>query len=123
MTVKTSTATIWQRDDGIIELKYDDGIIETLQTVKENFEACVKITKGEKYLVLVDSSHIGFANADARDFVAKSPNTNKVMIKAAVISNTYVGAALANLFINIDKPSFPFKVFKSREKAIEWLKK
>jgi hypothetical protein len=123
MKVKTSTATIQKIEGGIIEVIFDNDIIETLETVKENFEVSIKLADDKEYLLLVNTSKIIFADNEAREFAANSDIAKKYLKKVAINSNSYVGTAVANLFLKVNRPPYPFKVFHSWVKAVEWLKK
>jgi hypothetical protein len=123
MKMKTSTATINKIDEDIIEIIYDNDIVENLDTVKENFNVSIKLAEEKEYLLLVNTSKIVFANTEAREFAAESEIAKKYLKKVAILSNSYVGSALANLFNRTNGPPYPFKLFHSKEKAIEWLKK
>jgi hypothetical protein len=43
--------------------------------------------------------------------------------RLAFFTESYVGRRVGDLFILLNKPSFPMKIFNSLEEANKWLKK
>jgi hypothetical protein len=112
--VKTRTATITFRDDGIIVLVVDPGARVTLEDAEENMDHMPE----QRYRLLVDSRKIGSMTSAARRLYT-APSTRVVAV--AIVVGSPLSRVIGNFFIGLNKPAYPNKLFSSMEQAERWL--
>ncbi|HEX8516555.1 MAG TPA: hypothetical protein VF868_10175 [Bacteroidia bacterium] len=119
--ITTSTAEIsYDSSTRILRLKILEGAEIELADALQNAEATRMLTKGAKYLVLVDGRVSVSVSREARTFSAQSKNDGKSIASAFIITST-ANKLIGNFYINVNKPEVPTRIFSSEEKAVEWL--
>lgn len=58
---------------------------------------------------------------EARDYLNQISEEAGTVCSAVVIKSSFA-KMLANLFLQISKPSYPTKIFTEEEKAVEWIR-
>lgn len=122
--IETRTAKLWLGENGIIYQKILPQAKITFEDVKENIEISKKLggkNRSKKLLFLTDGRQVKSIDRKARHY----SSSNEVMeytLALAVIIGSALSRMIGNLFIGINKPSYPLKLFTSEDKAIEWLK-
>ena len=114
---------IIKRSDGIIELRCSNMVTYTPDMVKENHEWIEKFADGKKALVLTITGHYTLASPEARRFTANGPHKNFVAAEAFLI-RVFAQRVIATLFMRVNRPIVPAKVFSIRKKdqAEKWLR-
>ena len=114
----TKTEEIWLRDDGIVHCEVLAGYLD-LEGAEKYVEAIKKIGKGQKMRVFLDLRKGKGAAQDARNYLADegAPYHSGM---AMLIGSAFT-RMLGNFFIGFSQPTFPTKLFNTKEKAIEWL--
>lgn len=113
---ETSGHIIWI-EDGILRI-YVKKTIPSIEAIKENFEAISKL--GKKYPVLVDPRDGIALDREQRSYVNKE--FEKYATSVAMLNNNVFAPLIFKFVMKLDKPKFPFQLFKSEEKAVAWLK-
>lgn len=80
-----------------------------------------KFTKGKCFPLLLDISNLKFITREAREFLA-SKEGNKNIIAGAYIASTRNEKFLWEMFLKINRPPIPSKIFVEKQEALEWLK-
>jgi hypothetical protein len=107
-------------EDGIISCRYVPDLHLTLEIARACVEARIFFTKGKGYPVLVDMRGIASSTGAARKYMA---TVGAAQVTAgALITGSPVNKAIGNLFLKIDLPPVPTKLFTSEEKARLWLR-
>ena len=75
----------------------------------------------KKYPCLIRISSIKDTTKEARDFLA-SKNGCEGFTAGAFLVESIIENIMASMYIYLNKPVVPMKVFKDSEKAKEWLK-
>jgi hypothetical protein len=110
--------TMWM-EENILCARYADNLHMTLEIAKSCVGARVFFSKGESYALLIDMKGIKSVTPEARTYMA---SFGTLMVKAgALITGSALNKTLGNIFLAIDKPPVPTKLFTSEEKAREWL--
>jgi len=118
---KSETSILNLRIDKIITLEPKENITEqTLNSMENEFEIFKIWAKNEKLGFLVDSRRIKKFDSELRVFVQK--NVSHFANKYAIIISSGISSFLANIFIHINRPNIPTKIFTTKEDAIRWLK-
>jgi hypothetical protein len=121
-SIKHSHMKIW-KEEGIIHCVYTDSAEAEMSI--EVAEACVQkriaFSEGISYPCLFDITHIKPVNKEVREYFATE---GAKLIKAgAIITKSLFTKMLANIFLSINKPQIPIKLFSDEASAIKWLKK
>jgi hypothetical protein len=118
---------VFERKEGRTRV-YENGFVES--TVYEDANLDVDyLIEGKKLLestglkafyVLNNSTGAYKISPEARKLSASEAYSRHLKAVAVVISNTAV-AIVADLYLRIDKPATPTKIFSDNERAIQWL--
>ncbi len=120
--IETRVARIWLGKDGIVRLIYIlDNTELTRADAEENIVAIAKAGGGRKRLLLADIRKIKSADRESRVFSASAAAV-KVITALAIFISSPVGKVLGNIFMRINNPPYPTRLFTSEAEAIEWLK-
>ena len=121
--IKTKTSEIWIDDRGILNVKVSEGAELTYEEVKNCFDIYRELGCGgdNKVLQLMYANVNAAMSKEAREYVAKQGQD--FFIASAVITNNLAIRLIANFISKFYKLGFPFKIFDSEDKALEWLLK
>jgi hypothetical protein len=111
--------TMWL-EEGILCGRYANDLHLSLEVAKSCVEARIFFTKGKSYPLLVDMTGIKSTTKEARDYMASIGAT--LVTAGALITRSSVSKTIGNIFLTIDKPPVPVRMFTNEEKAREWLK-
>lgn len=117
--IEITAAKISLEKDGILRIKMKDGADIELDDVKEIIETHLKLSKGKKVPVLTDARKVKAISREARQSSAEE--SSKISLANAVLVNSPLSRTLGRLYLGINKPSYPTKLFTSEDKAIKWL--
>ena len=111
-------ATLWLSDDGILnfvskpeERSYENAV-ELISVLR-------MMSKGNKMCVLVDTTHSKPMNREVRDYLVK--HTSLYYKAVAVTSKSSLGAFVANIFLRLNPPAYPIRIFSDESSAKSWL--
>jgi hypothetical protein len=82
----------------------------------------LKISKGKKLPLLVDSRNIKSMEREARVYYAGEEGRKSVSACALLIGSP-VSRVIGNFFMGLNKPLVPTRLFTSETEAIEWLRR
>lgn len=121
--VELDKAFVRKLEDGLIELTFKEHISFELNDALEVDEVFRKFVGEKPYYTLVDGSSLfSSISEEARAHFAK-PNDINIHRKAeALVAENFANRIIANLYMAINKPSNPVKVFSNKESALAWLK-
>tara|TARA_B100000809_G_scaffold140254_1_gene137806 strand:+ start:5336 stop:5722 length:387 start_codon:yes stop_codon:yes gene_type:complete len=114
-------AKVSMREDGIVNtsILLNDSI--TLEQAKELLAAYLEITKGINTPHLFTVTKLSIMDTEVMDFIKNSANKHG---KAdAFVINSLPQRIIGNAYLKLQSQSIPTKLFSSKNKAIEWLKK
>lgn len=117
--IQTQSVTIW-KEDGILFCKYIKGLHVTLEIAKQSVETRFSLQKGEICRLLVDMRGIKSVTREAREYLGTVGASR--MKAGALIVGSFLNSSIGNVFLLFEKPPVPVKLFRNREKAVEWLK-
>lgn len=115
-------------DVGILSLRKDniltfepkpDKTEQTLVSMKKDLEIFKNWADGKKYGFLVDSRR--FKKFDAEVRIYAQNKTPLFSDKYAILITSGMSSFLANMFIYVNTPKIPTKVFTNKEDALKWL--
>lgn len=105
-------------ENGIIIATYKNSFID-LEIAKKMIHTRLKASAGKNYPVLVKIKSVRDCTKEARDFLAEKGCEG--VIAGAILADSIFENMIANLFIYLNKPLIPTKVFKDKTKAKQWL--
>ena len=112
------------------ELKLENGILQcdvfpnaeiTIEEGKKIMEASFKLSNGKKLPILADMRRIKSMPRESRIYLSGEEAT-KTASALAVLIETSISKIIGNFILGLNKPTYPVKMFNSKQKAIEWLK-
>jgi hypothetical protein len=121
-----ASRTIIDNDYSKVEL--ENGIIITtwkqplvnLEIIKQIVHNRTQAAGGKKYPLLVKVKSLRSSTKEARDFLASEKGRENV-ISTAIHVTSIMEHMIASLFIYLNKPVIPTKIFKDEARAKEWL--
>lgn len=116
-----NTAKIWI-EDGIVQVVFEPNSNVSLDSAKEIIAHRLKITEFQNYPLYVDIRGILFVDEKTRKHLSSHEGT-KCAIGAAIHVDNPISKFFGNLFITVNKPDKPTKLFTNKDRAIQWLKK
>lgn len=118
--VETPIFTMWLDEFGILCFLSKKHPPQTLEVSKKLFAEIRKISKGQKRCMLMDLTNFQMPGKESRDYGAIELPTMVTAI--AFLSNSILGAWVANAFFIIRPQTYPTKMFTNEQEAREWLK-
>lgn len=107
-------------EDGIMHLVYKPDLIITLEIAKQMVDHRLQTFNGKTYPVFIDIRNLIAIKADARKHLA-GPEAIKYISAGAIYLDSYIQYLVGTIFLKIDKPAIPARLFTEKEKAFEWL--
>ncbi|MGE0636334.1 MAG: hypothetical protein AB7G44_12515 [Bacteroidia bacterium] len=118
--ITTSINELYVDAHGILHIDILEGAEITLETTKEHHSAVVKHFGEGNFLVLGNLQNSFIITPEARHY-AQQEMIDKFHIATAVIGTNSVSRIIVNLFLKLNPPSTPFKIFAREKEAVEWL--
>jgi hypothetical protein len=118
--VVTPYITLWMDAEGFLCARYADDLHLTLEVATAIVESRIYFAKGNSYPVLVDMRGIKSTTKKAREYMATIGSTR--VTAGALITGSPWNRTLGNLFLTIDKPEVPTRLFTNELSARLWLK-
>jgi len=116
--MKTQYLSMWM-DNGFLCCRYATDLHLSLDVAKACVEARIFFARGLAYPLLIDMKGIKSTTREARLYMA---SVGATLVKgAALITGSAVNRTIGNIFLKIDRPPVPLKLFTSEEKARHWL--
>ncbi|HTA84128.1 MAG TPA: hypothetical protein VK783_14385 [Bacteroidia bacterium] len=107
-------------EDGILIGVFVPGIYITFDIVSEMVEQRIKFCNGRTLPALIDIRGIVSIDTPSRKYLT-GERAKVNMVAGAIVVGSLVSRMAGNIFIAVDKPSLPTKLFNDPDKAIKWL--
>ena len=110
----------WLDENGIFHICALDKLI-TLELIEVDYKKIVNYLEGHeiKPPVLYDATNLPPIDRPCRKRLEVL--LDEVFGSLAVVSDSRIGAMVANIFFALARPSVPKKIFLTKEEAYEWL--
>ena len=108
-------------EDGILHIKITENAIVSLENLKENYKIYKELLGDNKVLLLIDSRMKYKFTKEAKAYAAGN-NISLNRIATAFLVDSFANMLSTILYIWLNKPIIPTRIFISRGKAVEWLK-
>jgi hypothetical protein len=112
-------AEIWV-EDGIVHIVYKPGCILNINNIKPIVQDRIKVSNEMVSPILIDLRNLVSSDNATRAYLA-TPEAEKYLSAGAMLISNEIQKLLMNLYLKIDVPKLPAKVFTNKEKALEWL--
>ena len=119
--IVTRVSKVWVGEDGIARVIHVPGAEPTLEDAKETMAAYLKVSKGKRLPLFVDTKKMKSMSREVRLYYS-SDEAARVASAVAIIIETPVSRVLGNFFLGLNNPRLPSRLFTSEQEALEWLK-
>lgn len=117
MKVETEYARYWIENE-VLHFIYNEETVLTISLAKKIISDLMAFQEGRKYPIFCDINGIVKADKIARDYIADE--TPKLFSKVSLLSSSILSTIIGNFFIHISKPVVPVKMFRDKNKALEY---
>lgn len=119
-TISLTSMTLNLDKQGIVHIRYHEGQTIDVKEKIEEKRALLEITKGEKHLIIISFDHFVTITKEAKEYsILIEPE--QPFLAVAIIVENLAYQLMADFYFKFYKPKVAYKVFKSDDKAIEWL--
>jgi hypothetical protein len=108
--------------NGLVELLLKDGQVFDVPHMVQAKKFSTSLIKDRKIALLVSFEGAFYPTREARELLA-DPGYSSHQGAIAVITKDLGIRLLANLYLRINKPKVPLKVFEKKADALNWLSK
>lgn len=116
----TAISDLFLGDDGILEVVLKEGAVVDLANLETNF-LCYKELLGNRNALLLIDARVNYRfTSEARKFASK-PNGQLKRVAVAYLVGSIAGRWKTSLYVFVNKPQVPTRIFTNREKALAWL--
>ncbi len=119
--IVTRVSKVWVGEDGIARVIHVPNAELTLEDAKETMVAYLKLSKGKRLPLFVDTKEQKSMTRECRIYYA-SEESAKVASAVAIIVGTPVSRVMGNFYLGLSNPHLPSRLFTSEQEALEWLK-
>ena len=119
--INTKKGTLTLVEPGIVKFLLKENIEWGIEDAKETHTANLKLNKGQKFCMYMNTSRFFIPTKEAQVFVASKECTDYRIGVAFITKN--IGLQLfANLFIKFFKSKSPARLFPNEEEAFKWMR-
>lgn len=111
---------IWL-EDGIVNVLYLDGAEITPEIKQEMHLVFLQITGGRNHPFIFESAGALWYSKEGREY-AREIESQQPYLAVAMIAPSLGFRLLADFYARLYKPEKPYKVFKTRDEAVIWLR-
>ena len=119
--LETGNAKHIRTEEGILISRVKENEYETLADARQNAAALMKLKGADATLpLLVDFSKASGQDAETRKFYAEE--SVKWTHRVALLVNSPVARVMGNIYMGLNKPLVPTRLFTDEKEALAWLK-
>jgi hypothetical protein len=119
--IKIPEGTVSLREDGIVYVYYHKNTVVDIDVQKRMLEVFDEITGKKKSHFIFDADDGVIVTPEARDNAIVMEDQTPVLATAVVAKNLAY-RLIANFYIKVNKPKGKYRVVKSIEEGVKWLK-
>jgi len=118
--LKTHVADFW-RDREIIHIRFHPTPTHGIEEARIVVDTHNDLAKGVKTAVLADMKNIAVgADKNARRYYV-GPESSEYKLGMAMLITSPLQRMFGNIFLKLDKPPYPTKIFTNEGEALDWL--
>lgn len=119
-TIETRTEVITLGDDGILRCRVRPTDQHTLEDAVENIRAVAGLLGGACVPVLLDARATRGVSRQAREYYTGPESTRLIRCMAMLIGSP-LGRVIGNFLIQVNRPSYPLRLFSDEAEALRWI--
>lgn len=112
----------WVDDNGIIISEIRPNAEYCIEDALADIEVTKRLSGYKPIPALVDIRELNKVNKEARQVFSSGLASETFKAVALLTGSNKMASMGPNLFLDVNSPSFPVRIFDSRSKAIEWLR-
>ena len=120
--MRSSTADVALRSDGIVVTRIDAGVQQSLDQARENLALTIATCGGKRRPLLVDISRCHPLEPEVRHYYTGEVLVESFLALALLVEATPFGRMMGNIYLRVARPGIPTKLFAGEEPAIAWLR-
>lgn len=117
--IQSPSGPVWCTKDGII-ITRNNFVTHSHEDAIENLRLTRELARGKPRPLLVDITNVRTISKKAREEYVL-PGNKEIITAVALITTSNVGRMVGNLFMTLNKPAMPMKMFTNADNAREWL--
>jgi hypothetical protein len=117
--IENANSTAEIMDGDIFYLYYHKYAMLTVKDFEEGIADYEKLSEGRKMKILVEIGEFSSSTSKARKFAS---NNNPSVTREAIVIKDFSQRMIAQLYVALHKKKHPKRIFKSKEKALNWIK-
>ncbi len=118
--IELKSSTISLRSDGIIQFLIKPNTMVTKQDAEEIVASAGIVGYWQKHPVLIIAGEYTLAEEETRIYAA-SEEANRFTIANAFVLHSLAQRLMGNIYLKINNPVTPTKMFTDEKSAIKWL--
>jgi hypothetical protein len=119
---ETRTSYYWERPDGILVQCIKHGVTQSLADARQNIATFERLAGGQKRPLLVDLRAKFSTEPGVREHYA-TPESARCCRTMALLIESSFGRIVGNLFMAVNPPPIPMRMFTAEDEAIAWLRR
>ncbi|MDH5606152.1 MAG: hypothetical protein OEY93_04635 [Anaerolineae bacterium] len=117
---ETSGSSIWLDEEGIVHTEVKAVPEMTVEIVQEDIAVFEKICADFPRPFLGDIQNMSRMPREARVLAAKE--APRFVSANALVANSPISRVIGNLFLGLNRPEIPIRMFDDEESALDWLR-
>ena len=117
--IETPYVKIWKAEN-MLFCVFANKLDMDIEIAKHCVQARIKFSEGVSYPCLIDMKGMRSVTKAAREYMAKEGAMH--MKAGALLIGSTLTKTIGNIFLMINKPEVPAKLFTDEKEAKEWLK-
>lgn len=118
--VETEHVKYWL-DEGVLNATFSRNLVISLDLAQKLVDMRLTFCEGKSYPVLMDISYIASVDTASRKYLS-SEKAMQHILAGGFLCQSLVSKLIGNIFVRIDRPKIPTRIFTDRNKAVTWLK-
>jgi len=119
-SVLTQCASVRLRDDGVVHVVIRQGADLDAEATRELFAAYRTVGGSGALMILSDIRGMRSSTPESRA-LATTDEATALHRAAAVIVGSRLTRMMGNLFMRLNRPAYPTRLFNDEESAVAWL--
>lgn len=108
--------------NGILVMEYKPRLVMNIEIAKQIVSDRLKVSNGVSRPILLDARNFVSMDRATMKFY-KTKDVVQYVTSAAFLTGNALGSLAGNIFLTLEKPLVPTKLFTDEQKAIAWLEK
>jgi hypothetical protein len=107
-------------DKGILHCVFRDNLYIDLEIAERCVKDRITFSQGISYPCMIDMAGVKSVDKEARAYMAIEGS--RLMKAGALLTDSFYTKMMGNIFLAINKPEIPVRLFSDKTGAIKWLK-